>query len=118
MANPIIARKDSSFIAVSKVPDVCKTPMGPNMVPVPYPIIGQLSQSVEIVPRVRANGKPLFVLDGSEVPTVTGDEPGVGGGVKSGTNKGAVRAIASSDSVRADGKYLVRHGDNCEMNNA
>ncbi len=118
MANPLVARKNSSFIAVSKVPDVCKTPCGPYMVPIPYPVMADLGKSVDVSPNVRANGNPLFLLDDSEVPNVTGDEAGTGGGVKSGTNRGAMRAIESSDSVRANGKYSVRHGDECEMNNA
>ena len=72
----------------------------------------------QICKRIHANGNPLFLLDDSEVPNVTGDEAGTGGGVKSGTNRGAMRAIESSDSVRANGKYIVCHGDECEMNNA
>ncbi|MGC5787657.1 PAAR-like domain-containing protein [Herbaspirillum huttiense] len=41
---PTAARKNGIFKAVSLVPDVCKTPMGPNMVPVPYPVIADLSR--------------------------------------------------------------------------
>ena len=46
---PTGARKNSVFKAVSLVPNVCKTPMGPNMVPVPYPIVADLNDSVDVV---------------------------------------------------------------------
>jgi hypothetical protein len=113
---PIAARKCDSFAAISKLPDVCLTPCGNTMVAVPYPIIGLLGTSMATVSNVRANGEPVFVLDASTVPSVTGDEAGVGGGVRSGTHKGGVAAVTSSKTVRANGKYLVRHGDDCEMN--
>ena len=113
---PTGARKNSIFMVVSLTPDVCKTPMGPNMVPVPYPIVGDLSNSVEVAKNVRFNGDPVFLLSDSVVTTVTGNEAGTGCGMKSGVNKGKVRATASSKSVRVEKKYVVRHGDECEMN--
>lgn len=113
---PTGARKNSIFMAVSLIPDVCKTPMGPNMVPVPYPIVANLSDSLEVAKHVRFNGDPAFLLSESIVTTVTGNEPGTGGGMKSGVNKGKVRATTASGSVRVEKKFVVRHGDECEMN--
>jgi uncharacterized Zn-binding protein involved in type VI secretion len=113
---PTGARKNSIFIAVSILPDVCKTPIGPNLVPVPYPIVADLRNSMEVARSVRFNGDPVFLLNDSVVATVTGNEAGTGGGMTSGVNKGKVRARASSTSVRVEGKYVVRHGDECEMN--
>ncbi|WP_198116529.1 DUF4150 domain-containing protein [Massilia rhizosphaerae] len=113
---PTGARKNSIFKAVSLVPNVCKTPMGPNMVPVPYPIIADLSDSVEVAKSVRFNGNPVFLLSDSVVTHVTGNEAGTGGGMKSGVNKGKVRATQSANSVRAEQKFVVRHGDECDMN--
>jgi YD repeat-containing protein len=114
--NPIGARKCHSFIAISQLPDVCLTPCGNVMEPVPYTIIGRLDSSQGTVASVRANGEPVFVLDASTVPAVTGNEAGAGGGVNSGVCMGSVRATTASSSVRANGKFLVRHGDSCEMN--
>lgn len=116
MSNPVVARKDSSFLAVSLVPDVCKTPLGPSMVPVPYQVTADLEQSIETAPNVFANGKPIFLYGGSEVPAVTGNEAGTGGGMKSGVNGGAMRATEFCSSVKICGKHPVRHGDKCEMN--
>ncbi|KAB8048662.1 DUF4150 domain-containing protein [Janthinobacterium rivuli] len=113
---PTGARKNSIFMVVSLVPDVCKTPMGSSMVPVPYPIVGDLGNSVEVARNVRFNGNPVFLLNDSVVTTVTGNEAGTGGGMKSGVNKGKVRATSSSQSVRVEKKFVVRHGDECEMN--
>ena len=113
---PTGARKNSVFKAVSLVPDVCKTPMGPNMVLVPYPIIADLDASVDVARTVSFNGDPVFLLGDSVVTSVTGNEAGTGGGMTSGVNKGKVRATASSRSVRVEKKYVVRHGDECEMN--
>ena len=113
---PTAARKNGIFIVVNLVPDVCKTPMGASMVPVPYPIVGNLADSLQVITTVKFNGDPAYVLSDSMVPTVTGNEPGTGGGMKSGVNKGKVRATGSSTSVRVAGKYVVRDGDEAEMN--
>jgi uncharacterized Zn-binding protein involved in type VI secretion len=113
---PIGARKNSIFMVVNLVPDVCKTPIGPNLVPVPYPIIGDLNNSITVAKHTNFNGDPVYLLSDSVVTTVTGNEPGTGGGIKSGVNKGKVRATSSSKSVRVEGKFVVRHGDECEMN--
>jgi len=43
-------------------------PMGPNMVPVPYPIITDLSNSVEVAKSVRFNGDGVFLLSDSVDP--------------------------------------------------
>lgn len=113
---PTGARKNSVFMAVSLAPDVCKTPMGPSMVPVPYPIIGDLADSVAVSHSVTFNNDPVFLMSDSVVSKVKGNEPGTGGGMKSGINRGKVRATESSGSVWIENKLVVRHGDECEMN--
>ena len=55
-------RMDSRFMVMSIVPDVCKSPV----VPVPYPIVGFLDQSILTSPNVRAAGVPVFHM-GSRV---------------------------------------------------
>lgn len=113
---PIGARKDSSFYAVTMEPDVCLTPMGAGMVPVPYMLYASFDGSGKCIESVRFNRKASFVFDHSLAPTVEGDEPGTGGGVKSGVNKGKVWAHESSTNVRAEGRKIVRAGDRCWMN--
>ncbi|WEY38813.1 PAAR-like domain-containing protein [Paraburkholderia sp. SUR17] len=114
--NRIASRQDGSFKAVSSTPDVCKTPMGSSTPPVPYQVISDLSGSSGIVPSVRFNGKPAYVLDQSVVPTCTGDEAGSADGVSSGTVGGETRPTKGSTTVRAGGHPVIRDGDPCTMN--
>jgi hypothetical protein len=113
---PIGARKYSQFIAVCVVPDVCKTPVGKDLVPLPYQIMATLEDSKAVSGNVNFNGEPVFLLEHSAIPSVTGNEPGSGGGTKSGVNKGKVRATSASQSVLVNGRKVVRHDDECEMN--
>ncbi|WP_175844607.1 PAAR-like domain-containing protein [Burkholderia arboris] len=114
--NRIASRQDSSFKAVSSTPDVCKTPMGSSTPPVPYQVVSDLSGSSGIVPSVRFNGKPAYVLDQSVVPTCTGDEAGSADGVGSGTVGGETKPTKGSTTVRAGGHPVIRDGDPCTMN--
>ncbi len=113
---PVGARKDGIFYAVSTSPDVCLTPLGAGMVPVPYTLFVSLEPSEKVIGSVRFNGKPSYVWDHSLAPNVKGDEPGTGGGVKSGVNVGKVWADQASTNVRAERRRIVRHGDHCWMN--
>ncbi len=100
---------------VSMAPDVCKTPMGTAMVPVPYTITCKFDVAQATATRTRFGGQPVFTM-GSYLPTVQGDEPGVGGGIISGVNLGACRPVEHSKSVRVENQGLVRHGDLMAMN--
>jgi hypothetical protein len=117
MADKIGARKDSIFKAVCTAPDFCKTPVGSSTPPLPYQIISNLENSVSIVPNVKFNGRPCYVLNQSVVPTCTGDEPGVAKGVRSGTVRGETKPTGASSTVKAGKKRVVRERDTCTMNN-
>ena len=114
--NKIGARKEGSFKAISTAPSINKTPIGPSMVPIPYPTTQDLSSSIDTARTVSFNGCPAYVLDGSKQPRCTGDEPGTGKGVKSGTVSGEVKPVQGSGTVRIEGKKVVRDGDACTMN--
>jgi hypothetical protein len=113
---PIGARKDMIIYSVTVAPDVCLTPMGGGMVPVPYQLFADLSGSVKCIDSVRFNEKPCYVFDHSLAPVVRGDEPGTGGGVVSGVNVGRVWADVASTNVRAARRRVVRVGDLNWMN--
>ncbi len=113
---PLGCRKDSRFYAVTTSPDVCLTPMGGAMVPVPYQLYADLGGSQKCIPNVRFNHQPCYVYDHSLAPKVQGDEPGTGGGVVSGVNVGKVWAYEASSNVRAEGRRIVRVDDHCWMN--
>jgi len=107
MADQEGARKSGKFIAVSLTPGVCKTPRGSTLMPVPYMITADLSDSLATSPDTRFGGEPVFLHDQSQVPQVTSDEAGTAGGVKSGTHKGIVEPIQGSSTVRVNGKPVV-----------
>jgi len=123
MANPIGARKNACFKAVSTAPSINKTPVGAATPPLPYPVFQDLSNSTGIVPSVRFNGDPAYVLDQTTQPSCKGDDPGTAGGVKSGTVNGeeAVKEFptpfhdpkippADQAEARGDQNGLRRHG--------
>lgn len=114
--NRVGARRDAGFKAIGTAPSINKTPIGPSMVPLPYPTVQDLSNSVGTASSVRFNGEPAYVLNRSTQPKGTGDEPGTGKGVRSGTVTGEVRPVVGSSTVRVEGKYVVRDGDACTMN--
>lgn len=116
MAERLGARENSSFVAICTAPDICKTPAGPNVIPIPYMVIADLGQSENCAPNARFNGDPCKVLDKSTVPRCTGDEPGFIGGVISGTVAGEVKPVSACSNVRAGGRSIVREFDPCTLN--
>jgi len=92
------------FIVKSLAPDWCKSPSSP----VAYDIVAFLNESVFTSPNVNFKAVPVFDM-ASRVATVWGDEPGVGGGVASGVNKGFCRPIVPVTKVRCNGFMTCRH---------
>jgi hypothetical protein len=116
MADNYTARKQSGWRVVSIAPDVCKTPMGSSIPPVPYPVTAELQDAVITAPQVNANGHPLVVYDQSHVPKTLGDAPGRAKGVQSGTVEGKCYPDQHSGTVRAHKRCIVRHDDLFWMN--
>ncbi|GKX63160.1 DUF4150 domain-containing protein [Pragia fontium] len=116
MAKNLIARKNGTWLVVCIFPDVCKTPIGPSMVPIPYPVMTYLSNSKSIVPSVRVNGDPILVHSKSFVSITIGDQPGIGRGLKKAKVSGKCRPDQRSDTVKAKKKKILRHGDKFHMN--
>lgn len=115
MAKEMALAKDSQFVLVNTAPDVCLTPTKKD-IPVPYPITHNLSQSNQCSPNVFFAGKPAYMHEESYVDNVKGDEPGMGGGVVSGTNTKISRSIDHSHSVYVNGRRIVRTADTAWMN--
>jgi uncharacterized protein DUF4150 len=118
MADNFIARKNADWKVVYVLPDVCKTPMGGSTPPVPYPVTAELKDSLQFADRVQANGDPIVAFDASYVPKTIGDKPGKALGVKSGTVEGLCWPKEKSQSVRVQGKLIIRHDDEFWMNGA
>jgi hypothetical protein len=107
--------KTAEAIVICQSPDICKTPMGPNLVPVPYPIIAKFDSSQLTAGQTNFEGNAVFHM-GSYLPNVQGDEAGVGGGVTSGVNMGCCKPVEHSSTLRVEGQWVVRHGDMMDMN--
>lgn len=116
MADNVYARKQDEWNSVSSVPDVCKTPMGGSIPPVPYNVISQLPQSTGTIGTVKANDANVWGFDQTKVPKTEGDEPGSAKGVKSGTVGEDTWALDKSSTVKAEDKEAIRHDDKTEMN--
>lgn len=117
MSVPVSSRKDGSNIIVSKGPDVCKTPMGSSMVPVPYMTMVTLGPSIRTAKSVRNNGNKDFNLN-SRTRGVTGHEPGVGKGVKDAGYKGYAHVKKACSTVFSEGWAVCRHNDPAWINAA
>ena len=117
MSIPISARKDGTNIIFSKGPDVCKTPVGSSMVPVPYVTVATLAPSSRTAKSVRNNGKKDFNLN-TRTRLVTGHEPGVGKGIKDAGYKGYAHIKKASSTVFSEGYAVVRDGDPAWINGA
>lgn len=115
MSNPVSARKHGSNLIHSKGPDVCKTPMGSSMVPVPYVTFVTLASSQRTAKTVFNNGFQDYTLT-SRTKGVTGHEPGVGkGNVKAGYKQWA-NAKTAGPTVFSEGHAVIRDGDDSWVN--
>ncbi|MGN7714066.1 DUF4150 domain-containing protein [Agrobacterium radiobacter] len=100
---------------VSLAPDVCLTPVGSSVVPIPYPVVDFCGHDKNYTPSVRFTGKKAMVMR-SCTTHVHGDAPGSRKGVKSGTVESICEPIGHADQVRAEGSHVIRHLDRFYMN--
>ena len=107
--------KDEAIVT-SIAPNVCMTPVGNTMVPIPYNVMDFAGHDNSYTPTVKLQGFACMVLR-SNTRHVHGDEAGTGGGVISGTHGGICEPIGHEPTVRSEGSPMIRHGDMCWMNN-
>lgn len=110
-----VVHKDSGGMSIA-FPDVCKTQVGPAVVPIPYPNIAQSTDTDKGSKSVKMDGNPIM-LKGSNFKTSTGDEPGSLKGIVSGKTKGISEFINYSFDVKVEGKNVPRLGDMMLNNN-
>jgi len=98
-------------------PDVCKTVVGPAVVPTPYPTVGMPPTGNPTTTKVFIAGAPALTKASKAMPT-NGDQPGAsgGGGVVSGKVMGAAEYILSSMKVKLEGNPAVRLNDMVKLN--
>ncbi len=107
--NRSVVHKGSGGITIA-FPDVCLTPVGPAIVPIPYPNIAQSSDSDKASKTVKCDGNPVCLKD-SNFKTSTGDEGGGQKGVASGKIKGKAEFVSYSMNVKVEGKNVPRAMD-------
>jgi len=114
MGRPITTRSGGICFAF---PNVCITPGAPPT-PIPYPSVGQLSDTQGPASDVYA-GSSLVVTKDASISSTTGDAAGTGGGVSGSppTCGGPVKFTGASGTVFADGKAVVRMFDTTDQNN-
>jgi uncharacterized protein DUF4150 len=92
-------------------PDVCKTPAPPAPpIPIPYPNIGQSSDTSDGPTKVKTDGK-MPMVKGAKYSKSSGDEPGTIGGILSGVNRNECEFMLYSFDVKFEGKNVCRMGD-------
>jgi hypothetical protein len=105
-----VVHKQSDGISIG-APDVCLTPAPPApLVPIPYVNVAQSKDLANQARTVFADGEAIAVKD-SYFSTSVGDEPGTGGGVVSGVNKGKAIFANYSMNVFAESKGVARLTD-------
>jgi len=102
--------KGSGDKAVFGPPDVCKTPIGSAIVPIPYPNISQSSTLKKGSKSVKINGKPAC-LKGSTFESSNGDQAGRVGGIFSSVTGKETEFVTSSFDTKIEGRNVVRHMD-------
>jgi hypothetical protein len=110
-----ISSTDSGAIVISG-PDVCLTPMGSSLVPVPYTNIAGSATLFGGTKTVKINDG-MGAIDGCCYRTSTGDQPGTGRGVASGTVGDKAEFINYSFDVKIEGKGACRNSDPMTQNN-
>ncbi len=116
MAKFLGTRKQGLFKAICTAPSINKTPVGSSLVPIPYPVMHDLGNSVGVIKNVRLNGRPAYVLKKSTQPKCKGDNAGTGKGIKSGTVTGEVKPVQGSGSAHITGQPVIREMDPCTLN--
>jgi uncharacterized Zn-binding protein involved in type VI secretion len=109
-----ISNSHSGAVAVS-APDVCLTPAGSSMVPVPYTNVARSATLANGSKTVKLNGG-MAAIDGCCYRTSTGDQPGSGRGVASGTVGDQAEFINTSFDVRLEGRGVGRNRDPMTQN--
>lgn len=111
-----ISHKGSGAEADSTAPDVCLTPVGPSQVPVPYSNNAKSATLDKGSKTVKIGGN-MVAIDGCCYSTSTGDQPGSGKGVISGTVGDKAEFATCSSDVKIEGKGVCRNDDLTTHNN-
>lgn len=101
---------------VTTCPDVCRTPAGNTVVPIPYTNVARSTDTANGSKSVLVDGNPVMLKD-SVFSKSTGDEPGTAKGTASGTTGGVATFHNYSFDVKVEGRNVCRRLDPMTSNN-
>ena len=120
MANNVLINGRSAVHAGSQgtlnTVDVCLTPSGNSVVPIPYPNVARSADADKTAGSVYVNGNAMCHIK-SVFKKSTGDQPGRRKGVVSGKIKGEASFVSASGNVFAEGQAVTRALDMMVSNN-
>ena len=103
-----VVHKDSGGVVTTT--DICNTPMGNTVVPIPYTNVARSLDVAGGSETVFVDGNPIMLKD-SVFSRSSGDEPGSLGGVSSGVTSGKARFVNYSNNVFVEGRPICRRLD-------
>lgn len=103
-----VVHKDSGGVVITT--DICNTPMGNAVVPIPYTNVAHSLDLAGGSETVFFDGNPIMLKD-SVFSRSSGDEAGSLGGVSSGVTGGKARFVNYSNNVFVEGKPVCRRLD-------
>lgn len=103
-----VVHKDSGGVVTTT--DVCKTPMGKAVVPIPYVNVARSVDVANGSATVSVDSNPIMLKD-SVFSRSSGDEAGSVGGVVSGVTGGKARFVNFSNNVFVEGRPVCRRLD-------
>lgn len=109
--NLTLCHVGSGGMSMATTPDVCLTPSPSGLVALPYPNVAVSRDLARGTTTVTADGGNMCANHGSEFSRSTGDEPGTGGGIASGTFTKEATWITYSFDVKLEGKGACRLTD-------
>lgn len=117
MSFPLPVSTVEGGVSINMAPDVCwtPTPTTPPGAPVPYPNVAKHTGAKKTTKKVLVRNKKCLI-EGSFIPSSTGDEPGCNQpvpngrmGVKSRKQMGKCEFSSHSSKVKMEGKGVIVH---------
>jgi hypothetical protein len=105
-----------SGMAMAPGSDICKTPVGPVVVPIPYPNILDLSMT-EPLPTITMGGTPAVNMQCKGLLS-QGDEAGVLGGVISSMIMGTGQFLSGVPNIMIGGAPAIIMGGTATLQNS
>ncbi len=115
MAKKHTLEKNGTMMVIASKPDVCLTPIGKKVVPIPYISYSYADNVSRDATTVRSRGRNEFTAN-TRFNTTFGHEPGVKKGVSDPGYKGPCAPMDHSPSVFIEGHAVIRHEEKFGMN--